>query len=70
MTAKKKPNVWSEEQVQSTWTSELPHSSLLAQGVVLLQSWASLEQTFCKVTLLFSSHCLLWASSDTCLGGE
>lgn len=40
MAAKKKANVWAEQQVQSTWsssmqTNELPYSSQWAQGVAL-----------------------------------
>lgn len=48
--AKKKANVWAEQQVQSTWnsstrTNELLYSSQWAQGVVLWYSWA----TLCKL---------------------
>lgn len=50
MAAKKKANVWAEQQVQSTWsssiqTNELPYSSQWAQGVALWYNWA----TLCKL---------------------
>lgn len=50
MAAKKKANVWAEQQVHSTWnssiqTNELPYSSHWAQGVALWYNWA----TLCKL---------------------